>query len=62
MSKKPEIFTPEEATEHIHKLYEGFHLLLWDYHNRFHKDDADHTGYQFCIEWPCLQFRLDIFK
>lgn len=52
----------KELEEKVGVLFEALHLLIWDYHNRFHKDVANTGGYRACIEWPCLQFALNIWK
>lgn len=52
----------EALEERVSVFFEAFHILLWDYHSKNHKDDANTGGYMACIEWPCLQFALKIWK
>ena len=44
----------ESSEERLDKLMEAFDYLWWDYHSRFHKDDANTGGRHACVEWPCV--------
>ena len=51
----------QRLQQEVDALYQAFHLLLWDYHSRFHKDAGDTSDYLACVHYPCVNFAIDIF-
>jgi hypothetical protein len=54
--------TIEDLNKKIGKLYGAFHILMWDYHYRFHVDEGDNTDYLACVHYPCVNLALDLFR
>lgn len=46
----------------VDRLYHALHLVMWDYHNRFHRDAGDTNDYLACVHYPCVNLSVDVFS